>query len=189
MTTINPEKTALVLIDLQEGILAIDTQPYPSSQILAKGKQLTEQFRQAGAPVVLVHVGWQADFADAPQGQTDASAGHPEGGLPETWSDLAPGLQQEGDIVVLKHQWGAFTGTDLDLKLRRLGVDTIVLGGIATNIGVESTVRHAWELNYNVVVVEDACATFTQEEHQMSMEKIFPKIARVTTTEQLSFKA
>ncbi|MFM2478897.1 hydrolase [Celerinatantimonas sp. MCCC 1A17872] len=186
MLTLNPNKTALVLIDLQNGILANKTAPYSSDVVLQKGKDLAEKFRQAGAPVVLVHVGWNAQFSDAPKGEADQAAAHPEGGLPEGWMDFAPGLQEESDLVVLKHQWGAFTGTGLDLQLRRRGIDTIVIGGVATNIGVESTVRHGWELNYNMVVVEDACATFVADQHKMSMDVIFPRIAKVVTSEDIA---
>lgn len=185
MLKLNSNKTALVLIDLQNGILANKTAPYSSDVILHKGKELAEQFRQVGAPVVLVHVGWNAQFSDAPQGDTDEAAARPKEGLPDGWMDFAEGLQKESDIVVLKHQWGAFTGTDLDIQLRRRGIDTIVIAGVATNIGVESTVRHGWELNYNMVVVEDACTTFAVEQHEMSMDAIFPRIARVVTSQQI----
>ncbi len=111
----------------------------------------------------------------------------PEGGLPAAWADLAEGLAEPGDIVVTKRQWGAFYGTDLDLQLRRRGVRTIALGGIATNFGVESTARQAWEHGYEVVLVEDACATGSAELHDMAIRHIFPRIARVVQSEDVAF--
>ena len=93
---------------------------------------------------------------------------------------------QPGDVVVLKHHWGAFTGTDLDLQLRRRGVKTVVVAGIATNFGVESTVRSAWELSYDVVVVEDACTSMDADLHRFAIDKILPRIARITSADDLT---
>ncbi|MFM2486247.1 hydrolase [Celerinatantimonas yamalensis] len=187
MLAFDSKKTALVLIDLQEGIIANNFAPYRSDVVVAKGKVLAEQFRQVGASVVLVNVGWDACYANTPKGAVDQPSQRPEGGLPAGWMDLTPGLAQEGDLRVTKHQWGAFTGTGLDLELRRRGIETIVMGGIATNMGVESTVRHGWELNYNMVVVEDACSAFTVEQHQMAIDVIFPRIAQVVRSDGFTF--
>ena len=89
------------------------------------------------------------------------------------------------DVVVTKHQWGAFYGTDLDLQLRRRGVRTIVLGGIATSIGVESTARSAWEHGYELVICEDVCADLSAEAHAASFKHIFPRLARITNSQSL----
>ena len=144
--------------------------PRSGADVVTASQALAERFRAAGAPVVLVRVAWAADYADAPGGAVDQMGPRPPGGLPAAWSALMEGLAQPQDILVTKRQWGAFTGTDLDLQLRRRGIKTIVIGGIATNFGVESTVRHAWELGYNVVV-------------------IFPRIARVMTSEAVALQA
>lgn len=183
MLALDPKTTALVLIDLQKGILAMNTAPYASAEVLSAGRQLAETFRKANAPVVLVNVDFGADFGDAPRGLTDAAAGR---NYPEDWTVFAEGLQQPGDLTVTKHQWGAFHGTDLDVKLRRRGINTIVVGGIATNFGVESTVRAGWEHGYNMVVVEDACAGVSKDLHDMSFKFIFPRIARVTSLADLT---
>lgn len=106
--------------------------------------------------------------------------------LPENWWTYPLALEkQESDIEVTKRQWGAFYGTDLELQLRRRGIDTIILCGISTNIGVESTARNAWELGFNLILVEDACSAATAEQHQGSMTHIFPRIARVRSTEEV----
>lgn len=91
----------------------------------------------------------------------------------------------ESDLEVTKRQWGAFYGTDLELQLRRRGIDTIVLCGISTNIGVESTARNAWELGFSLVIAEDACSAASAEQHQGSMTHIFPRIARVRSVDEI----
>jgi nicotinamidase-related amidase len=187
MASFDPRTTALVLIDLQNGIVAMPLQPRTGSEVLAAGKALAEKFRAAQAPVVLVNVAFAADFADVPPSNVDQAMQRPAGGLPPDWSKLADGLAQPSDLRVTKRQWGAFTGTDLDLQLRRRGVRTIVIGGIATNFGVESTVRFAWELGYDVAVVEDACAGTAADLHEMAFRAIFPRIARVTRGADITF--
>ena len=105
---------------------------------------------------------------------------HPEGGFPKGFSNLGAVLSKEGDILITKRQWGAFTGTELDLQLRRRGIRTIVLGGVATNMGVESTARQACELNYEVVIAKEATTSLAADLHEFAMTRIFPMIARVT---------
>lgn len=188
MIDLDSGTTALVLIDLQNGILSMPVSPHAGKDVLARGMTLAEAARAANVPVVLVHVGFSPDFSDAPPHRVDAPLAG-TGKLPEDWSDLAPGLQKDRDLVVLKHQWGAFTGTDLDVQLRRRGIRTIVLAGIATNFGVESTLRHAWELNYDVVVPEDACTSLNPELHEMAFRHIFPRLCRITTTDRVRFVA
>src|SRR5262249_23509847 len=141
MIALDPRSTALILIDLQNGIVSRPAAPRPGTEALATGRALAAQFRAAKAPVVLVNVGWSADQGDVLTQPVDEAMPGPPGGLPAGWSDLVEGLAQPGDILVTKRQWGAFYGTDLELQLRRRGVRTIVLGGIATNFGVESTAR------------------------------------------------
>jgi len=105
---------------------------------------------------------------------------------PAGWDEIAPELgPKPGDIVVTKRQWGAFYGTDLDLHLRRRGIETIVLGGIATSIGVESTARDAFEHNYGLILVEDAMADMSAEAHEFTVKSIYPRIALVRSTNQV----
>lgn len=189
MLTFDPKKTALVLIDLQTGILSLPTEPFSSEHCLEKGRLLAEQFRRHGATVVLVNVGWHKDYADIPGNVVDQPTSRPESGLPENWSQLAEGLQHPSDLTITKRQWGVFTGTELDLQLRRRNIENIVIAGIATNMGVESTVRHGWELGYNMVVVEDACSGLNNELHQSTFKHIFPKISRVISAQNLAFES
>ena len=185
MSTLDPSTTALVLIDLQDGIVAGERAPRSGQAVVETAKNLAARFREKRAPVVLVHVGWRNE-EEVPSRHVDDTLPIPTGGTPPAFYALADGLHQPGDITVLKHHWGAFTGTDLDLQLRRRGVKTVVVAGIATNFGVESTVRSAWELSYDVVVVEDACTSMAADLHSFAIEKILPRIARIVSADDLT---
>ena len=154
--------------------------------MLANAAALAGRFRAAGAPVVLVRVGWAPDYADAPRQPVDRPPQLPPGGLPADWWRQPDELAvAPTDIQVVKRQWGAFYGTELDLQLRRRGVDSIVLGGISTNIGVESTARTAWELGYALVFAEDAMSAQSAEQHAFSVDNILPRLGRVRSTAQI----
>jgi len=183
----DPKTTALVLIDLQKGIVPSPLQPRSGAEVVTAAKALAERFRAAGGTVVLVHVTWAKDYRDWPTTPVDQPTSRPEGGMPEGADQFVDGLQQDGDIVVTKRNWGAFHGTDLDLQLRRRGVKTIVLGGIATNFGVESTARTAYELNYALVIAEDCCATLSADLHAVAIKSIFPRLSRVMQSTDVTF--
>jgi nicotinamidase-related amidase len=189
MPDLDPRSTALVLIDLQNGIVGMPLAPHSGNDVLAKSRDLAQRFRAAPAPVMLVRVAFAEDFADAPSRNVDQPTQRMQGGRPASWSALAEGLAEPGDILIVKRQWGAFYGTDLDLQLRRRGVKTIVLGGIATNFGVESTARQAWEHGYDVIIAEDACTSMSAELHDMAIRHIFPRVARVVASATLGFAA
>ncbi len=183
MPTLDPRTTALILIDLQDGIIAGDKGPHSAADVVARGKALSQRFRAAGAPVVLVHVGFTPDTMPS---RTVDQPRLPAEGTPPAFHALVEGLRQDGDIVVMKHHWGAFIGTDLDLQLRRRSVKTVVIAGIATNFGVESTARSAWELSYDVVIVEDASTSRSAELHAFAIEHILPQIARVVQSDDVT---
>ena len=184
---LNPDTSALVLIDLQNGIVNMPLAPRSGADVVQASKAVAERFRAAGAPVVLVNVAYASDYADAPPSQADQPTPRPAGGLPAVWSELVEGLAQPSDLRVTKHQWGAFHGTELDLQLRRRGIRTIVLAGIATNFGVESTARFAWEYGYQVVVLEDLCSSFSAELHKVSADIILPRIGHVRQSADMAF--
>jgi nicotinamidase-related amidase len=185
MITLPTASTALILIDLQKGIVARQFAPYSGDAVLAKGKELARRFRVAKAPVVLVNVAFAPDFSDALKAPVDQPMQAPPGGFPEDWSELADGLAEASDLKVTKRQWGAFYGTDLDLQLRRRGVTTVVIGGIATNMGVESTARAAHEHGYAVVLAEDAATSLSAEMHAAAFEHIFPHLGRVAKVDEI----
>ena len=186
---LDPRNTALVLIDLQKGILSQPLAPHDAATVTKNGAALARRFLDRSAPVVAVTVSFAADYGDAPPKQVDSPMQLPPGGLPAGWADLVPEIDGlAGMLHVTKRQWGAFFGTELDIQLRRRGITTIVLGGVSTPIGVEQTAREAWQHNYNVVIAEDACAaggTDAADIHRHSIDKIMPRIARIRSTEQV----
>jgi nicotinamidase-related amidase len=188
MITLSAATTALVLIDLQKGIVGLPTKPHAGEAVLAKGQELARRFRAAKAPVVLVNVSFSLDFADALKSPVDRPPQMPAGGFAKDWTELADGLAEPSDLRITKHQWGAFYGTDLDLQLRRRGVATVVIGGIATNFGVESTARAAHEHGYAVVLAEDATAGLAAEMHAFAFEHIFPMLGRVTKADAVELQ-
>lgn len=187
MLELDPQSTALVLIDLQQGILGYTLAPITGTELLARGQALAGRFRAAGATVVLVNVAFSADGRDALRPQVDEPQALPKGGFPAGWSEFPPGLMQPGDLLITKRQWGAFHGTELDLQLRRRGIRTIVLGGVSTQIGVESTARQAYEHGYELLIVKDATASSVAEGHDMSMKHILPRLSRLVQSSDIAF--
>ncbi len=179
MIELDPKTTALVLIDLQKGVLANTLAPITGQELLARGRALAERFRAAKAPVVLVNVAFSADGADMLRQRADQEPQLPAGAFPAGWSDFPPELLQPGDLQITKRQWSAFYGTELDLQLRRRAIRTIVLGGVATQIGVESTARQAYEHGYELLLVKDAMTSSVAEGHDMSMKHILPRLGRI----------
>ena len=177
------KKIALVLIDLQNGIVAMPTAPYPASEVVERARSLAQSVRAKGGLVVYVRVDL-ADFlslpADAPH--SDPNAPPP----PAIASELAPEAGfVPGDLLVTKRHWGAFAGTQLEQELRNHGIETVVLGGIATNMGVESTARQGTGLGFPFVIVEDASTGLDADAHRFAFETIFPHLARVRKTHEV----
>jgi nicotinamidase-related amidase len=186
MEKLDPRSTALVLIDLQKGILGFANGPHSAEQVLAAGAALAKRFRAADATVALVRVGWMKGAPDMLRQPVDQAAPLPSDGLPANWLEFPAELPAaDTDILIVKRQWGAFYGTELDLQLRRRGIKTIVLGGISTNIGVESTARAAWEHGYNLVLAEDAMSSGNAEHHRFSIETIMPRLGLVGRTAEI----
>jgi nicotinamidase-related amidase len=183
---LQPAGTALVVIDLQRGIVGMPAAPNSSADVVARVAQMAKAMRAAGGTVVLVHVTPSPDGKDGLRPVTDAPAMGAGRSLPPDWADFMPELGPEvGDILITKRQWGAFYGTELDLQLRRRHVDTIVLCGISTSIGVESTARDAFERGYTQIFVEDAMASREAAEHNHTVATLFPRIGRVRSTEEV----
>lgn len=166
---------ALVLIDLQKGIVGLPT-AHPSGEIVGRSAELAQAFRERGLPVVLVNV------AGLAPGRTDA--GFRNFAFPPDWTELVAELkQQPSDLLVTKHRAGAFLGTSLDELLRERGVTQIFLAGISTSVGVESTARSAYDLGYHVVFVSDAMTDMNEDAHTQRVEIMFPRLGEVETTE------
>jgi nicotinamidase-related amidase len=179
----DPQSTALVLIDLQNGVMSRTTAPYTTGEVMARCVELADALRKRGSTVIYVRV----DVNDILHRTVDAPGRDPNAPpLPASASELAPGCGFEsGDLVVTKRSWGAFYGTDLDQQLRRRNVRTIVMGGVATNMGVESTARAAFDRGYDLVFAEDAMSSLAAEAHEFAIKTIFPRMGRVRSTEEI----
>ncbi len=176
---LDPKKTALVLIDLQNAIVSMNPMPHTAAQVVENSRKLAEAFRIHGAPVVYVRVDLN-DFMMFPVDQPHTMGDKP---LPAVASEIAPSAGfQTGDTLITKRHWGAFAGTDLEQQLKSRGIDTVVLTGISTNIGVESTARQGTGLGFAFVLVEDACSAQSAEHHRFAFENIFPRLSQVRTT-------
>jgi nicotinamidase-related amidase len=182
--SIDKSKTALVVIDLQKGIAGRQVAPYAAEVVIKNAAALADAFRKNVMPVFLVHVTPSPDGKDALRPVTDA-APWTQTPAPD-WAEIVPEMGPKlGDFVITKHQWGAFYGTELDLEFRRRGITTMVLCGISTNIGVESTARFAYEYGYHQIFAEDAMAAMSAEEHAFTVTKTFPRIGLVRKTEEI----
>lgn len=162
MTKIDPATSALVLVDLQERIVALPTTPHSGADVVANALRLRTAFREAGAPVVIVKV----SRPDNPPG-----------------NELV--FDAQDDKIVTKYAIGGFANTDLDEFLRGKGVRTVYFGGIATEFGVESTLRAASDHGYDTVAVSDAMTALSGISHENAITKIFPRLGAVMTTDEV----
>ncbi|MFE2555732.1 isochorismatase family protein [Streptomyces sp. NPDC059352] len=168
MPSLDSGRTALVLVDLMERIVALPLAPRPGTDVLAAAARLADTFRAAGVPVVHIRVE-RPNVAVQPSG-----------------SELVPDLVEDGDSVVVKRTIGGFHDTGLHELLAGSGAKTLVLGGIATNLGVESTARAACDLGYDLVFAEDAMTALTADEHRASVELDFPRLGTVAAVADIT---
>jgi nicotinamidase-related amidase len=176
--------TALILVDLQAGVVRLPMEPLSGKQVVEVAGALADEFRRRGALVILLRAGFSRDRKDLLRAPTDRAPF--SGTRGDDWADLMPGLHRtDQDLVITKRQWGAFYGTDLDLQLRRRGIRNVVIGGVATNFGVESTARAAVENGYAVILATDVMSSFTTELHQFAVDHMLPYIGRVRSSAEI----
>ena len=176
VTAIDP-KTALIVVDLQKGIVSLPT-AQPIDGVARNAAALASTFRRRDLPVVLVNV------AGAAPGRTEVP--RTVKAFPPGWTDLIPELnRQPGDHAVTKHTPGAFTGTGLDDYLKAAGVTQVVIAGVATSNGVEVTARQAFELGFNVTLATDAMTDMRPEAHAYCLTQVFPRIGETGTTGEI----
>ena len=176
LTALDP-KTAFVAIDLQNGIVGRPT-VHPIGPVIDNAAALAAAFRERGLPVALVNVTGVAP------GRTEAP--RMGGSFPPGFADLVPQLNpQPGDHLATKRTWGAFASTDLDAWLKAQGATQVVLAGVSTSIGVETTAREAYALGYNVTLAVDAMTDMAAEAHDNSVRLIFPRLGESGTTQDV----
>lgn len=197
---LEPARTCLLLFDLLEGHVNRDDATRSRFRpVIANAEALLHAARVDDVMVAFAHADHRADRATsartlrdtdnrlAPLRADDAAERHMPlitGGTPEARivRELAP---EPGDFLVPKHRWSAFHGTYLELALRTRGVDTLILCGGSTDVGVASTAYAARDLDYNLVIASDACTSPEADNHAQFMRRIFPRMARVRTTAQI----
>lgn len=176
VTTLD-RQTALIVVDLQQGIVGLQFIG-PIAEVINHTCSLVEAFRRNRLPVVLVNV------AGGAPGRTEQP--RPQQTFAQEWTNLIPELDvQPSDILVTKRTWGAFASTDLEARLRQKGVTQVVITGVATATGVESTARQAFELGFNVTLAIDAMTDARPEAHAYSFANVFPRLAETGTTQQI----
>jgi nicotinamidase-related amidase len=177
VTTLDPT-TALIVVDLQAGLTRMPT-VHPFDDVVANAVRLADAFRAKKLPVVLVNV------AGGAPGRTERGpVGRRE--FPDGWTDLLPELnQQPSDKVVTKHTWGAFHQTDLAEYLGERGVTQVVVVGVSTSSGVETTARQAYEHGLHVTLATDAMTDLDPVTHENTVTRIFPKLGETGTTDEI----
>ena len=180
--TLNSKETALVLIDLEHGIVSRQLAPHAGSDVVARSAKLAQAVRAAGGTVVYVHV----LLGEIPSLAADRPMPRPSAPPPEA-SELVPeaGYQPGTDVLITKRQQDAFYATQLDQAPRRKGINTVMMAGIATNIGVESTARSAQARGYELVFAENAMTSISEEMHKFAVEQMFPIMGRVRSMEEI----
>lgn len=178
-------KTAFVAIDMQKGIVNNGTlSPHTAQSILSNNDLLVRTLKRTAALKVLVNV----DISTFPYLSQQTDMGGMTASVPPEFTDLLlkDSLKDTNNMLTItKYNPSAFFGTSLDLQLRRRGIETIILSGVATTNGVYATALDAFQHGYHVVIAEDACSDRDKESHQLFIKKIFPKTARVRSTKQI----
>ncbi|MGY3530962.1 MULTISPECIES: isochorismatase family protein [Bradyrhizobium] len=176
LTTLDPI-TALIVVDLQSGLVGAPF-VHPFEDVVARACALINAFRRRGLPIVLVNVDGTAP------GRTERP--RHSGPFPDGWTELIPELDRRpGDIVVTKRTWGAFASTDLEKQLRARSVTQVVVAGVATGTGVESTARQAYEAGFNVTLATDAMTDARPNAHAYSIEQVFPRLGETGSTQAI----
>jgi nicotinamidase-related amidase len=177
LTTLDPN-SALVVVDLQMGIVALPL-AHPIGPVVQRVRLLIDAFRANRLPIVMVKVAGAAPGrTEQPRRLVDV--------LPEGFADFIPELEpRPDDIIVTKRTWGAFAGTDLEARLKAIGVTQLVIVGVATGTGVESTARQAYEAGFNVTLAVDAMADSRSEAHDYSIRAVFPRLGETGTSQEI----
>jgi len=185
MSLFDPTRTAVVLIDLQGAVRTHAAEPHSADEVIERAGRIVDAARAAGSLVIFVRTSFLPDESDSLATMViDQQRGAPK--RPEGWDQLVPEMQPlPTEPVIIKRSWNAFHGSNLELELRRHGVETVVMAGISTNFGVEGTARAAYERSYHLVFAEDAMATNTADNHAFAIREIFPQLGRVRTVDDV----
>lgn len=187
MITVEPNRTALLVMDLQSDIVGMLGDAV--APVVERAAGVVAAARKARLPIIYVVVGFRPGYPELSPRNASFSAVAKSGrfvvGTPG--SDIAAAVRPaEGDVVVVKHRVSAFAGTDLEMVLRAKGVDTLILLGVATSGVILSTVRHGADADYQLVVVKDCCADRDEDVHRVLVEKVFVRQAAVVSASEVT---
>jgi ureidoacrylate peracid hydrolase len=198
--TLDPARSALLFFDMLNGhIKKDDPQTRARCQpVIAAASEVLHGARAHRMMVAYAAANHRADNATTAHTIRDTDGRLnpiPPGQKPDfvpvvaggTWEasvidELAPA---PADYVIPKYRWSAFFQTYLELALRTRGIDTLIIAGGSTDVGVASTAYTARDLDFNLVIVSDACSSPEQDNHDQFMRRIFPRMARVRTAAQV----
>jgi nicotinamidase-related amidase len=176
------KRTALVVIDLQNALMGVSTAPHAVADVVKNNRRIAEALRAAGGTVIWVRVDVN-NMRNPPADEPSRFGGRK---MPDELTQIAPSAGfTDGDLLVTKYHWGAFAQTDLESQLRTHGAELVILTGISTNAGVESTLRQGTGLGFAFIVVEDACSGQDAADHRFAFEKTFRRLARVRSTDEV----
>ena len=186
MISLNLRKTAYLAIDMQDGILNNGgLAPYAADAVLLASDQLAETFKNTEALITLVNVDATSFHYLHPARYTREQPIK----VPDNYMQLSMAIATDDTannvVKVTKHNPGAFFGTDLDLQLRRRGIDTIILSGLTTSNGVYATALDAFQHGYHLYIVEDATSDRDPDLHHLFFDKLYPKLGTVVTVAQV----
>ena len=188
---LDPERTGMVVFDMLEGYRdRID-----EAGALEPVKRLVARCRSLGVPIFFARADHRPDGADLNRTLTDTDSsfrpwadGEEQPSRPSLRADEMKVLRElgplEGDYEVPKHRWSAFHGTHLELSLRSRGIDTILLVGGSTHVGIAATAFAARDKDFHVVIVADGCFGY-QEQKRYFLDKVFPRMSRVRTVAEV----
>jgi ureidoacrylate peracid hydrolase len=201
LNEIDIEKTALLFFDMLNGFYheAGDAKKARMKPMIDNAVRLMKDGRQAKMPIFFAKGNHRPDGMTASNVLTDtdnALKPWPNGvirrGLPvavegSSSSQVIPELDPcPEDYYIVKNRWSAFHQTFLDLALRTRGINTIIISGASTDIGVTATVFAGRDMDYHMIIVRDACASvYDAEVHEMLMDRVLPRMCQVRTTDEV----
>jgi nicotinamidase-related amidase len=184
--SIDPIRTALLVMDYQTDIVGMLGDKAPP--VVERAATVIAAARSAKLPVLYIVVGFRPGYPEISQNNKSFSMAARTGRFQTTTpgSDIVAAVRPaDGEVVVLKHRVGAFPSTDLDMVLRAKEIRTLILLGLSTSGVVLSTLRHAADADYEIIVASDGCADPDDEVHRVLTEKVFVRQSTVTTCAEI----
>jgi len=179
------QSSALLIIDMQRYFLESKAPAFldPPDELIPNVIKLVGAFREAKRPIIFTRHAHKKGGSTGQMGNWWGDELPYEG---DKFSELVKGLPvEEADIILTKTKYSAFEETELDIALKREGIDTVVICGVMTNLCVETTARHAFMKDFNVIIIDDACATKSEDYHRASILNLSYGFAHIEKTKEI----